>query len=264
MKPSRLTQAVVTISADESNLGAILSANAHTLRLFGYSQSQLLHRAVSVLLPSPIADAHDSFLRAYLKSGAGRVVDFTRVVLGLHKHGHVFPMILTVRESADSAGALVFTGVMSPLTTSHEYIILDADHRVLGCSSDSFRLLGLTPQTLAAAASDGNRPLFTDWVSEGWDAAVSGASGTSGTAIRIVLPAALAMETTTNQRRGPRRRESGSDSSSDGTASRSDGRQVRATLQPVALPGGIRFSVLHWHELSLPVQQVHSAAMQDA
>jgi PAS domain-containing protein len=77
--------AVVTIGASYNNLGMILSASPYTAKLFGYSRWQLERRNVSVLMPAPIAEAHDKFLQHYLESGEGRMVDYTTVVFGLHR-----------------------------------------------------------------------------------------------------------------------------------------------------------------------------------
>jgi PAS domain-containing protein len=77
--------AAVCIGGSFNNLGIILSANPYTSKLFGYSRWQLERRNVSMLIPSPLAEMHDGFLRNYLETGEGRVVDYTNVVFGLHR-----------------------------------------------------------------------------------------------------------------------------------------------------------------------------------
>lgn len=67
----------MTISGSPHNLGTILSANTIACRLFGYARWQLVRRNVSCLVPSPLSEAHDAFLRAYLRTGEGNVVDYT-------------------------------------------------------------------------------------------------------------------------------------------------------------------------------------------
>jgi PAS domain-containing protein len=78
--------AVVTIGASFNNLGIIISASPYTAKLFGYSRWQLERRNINMLIPSPIAEAHDGFLRNYLETGEGRIVDYTSVVFGLHRY----------------------------------------------------------------------------------------------------------------------------------------------------------------------------------
>ena len=38
-----------------------------------------------MLIPSPIAESHDELLRRYLMTGSGTIVDYTRVVFGVHR-----------------------------------------------------------------------------------------------------------------------------------------------------------------------------------
>jgi len=106
----------------------------------------------------------DGYLRRYLETGVGRVVDYTRVLLGLHKRGHIFPMFLAVREVASADGALTFLGMLRAVETSEQHIIVDSDNRITACSLESFRLLDLQPRVLAQA----DRPRISEWVAE-WD-----------------------------------------------------------------------------------------------
>jgi PAS domain-containing protein len=77
--------AIVTIGGSHVDLGIIMDTSPYTCKLFGYSRWQMERRNISMLIPSPIAEAHDSFLRSYLETGEGRAVDYTRFVFGLHK-----------------------------------------------------------------------------------------------------------------------------------------------------------------------------------
>jgi PAS domain-containing protein len=77
--------AIITIGGSNVDLGIMLNTSPHTSKLFGYSRWQMERRNISMLLPDPIAELHDSFLRHYLVTGEGRLVDYTRFVFGLHK-----------------------------------------------------------------------------------------------------------------------------------------------------------------------------------
>ena len=101
----------MTVSGSHASLGIIQSANWFTTKLFGHAPAQLERRNVSSLLPLPFATLHDGFLRKYLVTGVGRIVDYTRVVFGLHKAGHIFMMLMTVRETAAPDGSLAFVGI---------------------------------------------------------------------------------------------------------------------------------------------------------
>lgn len=72
-----LLAGLITISGSPHSLGTILSANAIACRLLGYARWQLVRRNVACLVPNPLSEAHDSFLRSYLRTGEGNVVDYT-------------------------------------------------------------------------------------------------------------------------------------------------------------------------------------------
>lgn len=74
---SALAAGLISISASPHNLGTILSANAIACRMFGYARWQLERRNVSCLVPSPLAESHDHFLKRFLATGEGNVVNYT-------------------------------------------------------------------------------------------------------------------------------------------------------------------------------------------
>ena len=79
--------AVVTISGSYHNMGIILSVSPFTSKMFGYSRYQMERRPIDMLVPPPLAESHDFYMRAYVDTGEGRVVDYTRAVFGLHRYG---------------------------------------------------------------------------------------------------------------------------------------------------------------------------------
>ena len=171
--------AVVSIDCSAGALGTMTSVNAFASKLFGHAHGLLQRRNISMLMPSPFAEMHDSFLRRFLSCGAGRVVGCTRVVFGLHRAGHVFPMLLAVRESAAADGSLLIVGVMRSLSTSDQYIMLDASLRVTGATLESFALLGIQPETLEA-----ERPVLATWVDD-WESQLPSLRSDAGTRLCV-------------------------------------------------------------------------------
>ena len=84
-------------------------------RLFGYTAEEALGRNVSMLMPSPYRERHDSYLEHYLRTGERRIIGIGRVVVGRRKGGSTFPMELAVGE-AQVNGRRVFTGFIRDLT----------------------------------------------------------------------------------------------------------------------------------------------------
>src|SRR5262249_37796414 len=84
-------------------------------RLFGYTADEALGQNVSILMPSPYRERHDSYIGHYLRTGEGRIIGIGRVVVGRRKDGSTFPMELAVGEATVN-GRRVFTGFIRDLT----------------------------------------------------------------------------------------------------------------------------------------------------
>jgi two-component system sensor kinase FixL len=95
--------------------GRIESFNPAAQRLFGYPQSEVLGRNVSMLMPSPYHEEHDAYLERYLKTGAARIIGIGREVTGRRRDGTVFPLHLSVGEMS-VGGDRKFTGILHDLT----------------------------------------------------------------------------------------------------------------------------------------------------
>jgi hypothetical protein len=175
--------AIITIGASFNNLGIILNASPYTTKLFGHSRWQLERRNVGMLIPAPISELHDMFLHRYLETGEGNVVDYTRVVLGLHRYedlytshnaavqcihylshcraGHIFPLLLCVREQAATDGPPAFIGIMRTLATSEQHIMMKDDYIMTAVSQGSLVLLNIEPSMLQS----GGMPI-QEWIEE--------------------------------------------------------------------------------------------------
>jgi two-component system sensor kinase FixL len=98
--------------------GLIISFSAAAQTMFGYSEEELIGRNVSLLMPSPDRERHDSYLYRYHKTGERRIIGLSRLVTGLRKDGRAFPMEIKVGE-AQSEGQQIFTGFVRDLTDKH-------------------------------------------------------------------------------------------------------------------------------------------------
>ena len=78
--------------------GTVLLYNAACERLFGYAADGVLGNNVSMLMPSPDRENHDTYLESYLQTGMARIIGIGRDVLGRREDGSTFPMRLSVGE----------------------------------------------------------------------------------------------------------------------------------------------------------------------
>jgi two-component system sensor kinase FixL len=95
--------------------GRIEAFNRGAQTLFGYPEDEVLGRNVSILMPSPQHEQHDSYLERYLRTGDARIIGIGREVTGRRRDGTVFPVHLSVGEMRIS-GERKFTGVLRDLT----------------------------------------------------------------------------------------------------------------------------------------------------
>jgi len=74
---------------------------------------------VSMLMPSPDRERHDSYLGKYLKTGERNIIGIGRVTTARHRDGNTFPIELAVGE-AWVDGRRIFTGFIRDLTESQQ------------------------------------------------------------------------------------------------------------------------------------------------
>ncbi|SOD90706.1 PAS domain S-box protein [Caenispirillum bisanense] len=103
--------AILTIDSS----GIIQGVNAATVRLFGYSESEMVGRNVHMLMPEPHAAGHDGYMRRYLGSGVPHIIGIGREVPARRKDGTIFPCDLAVSR-VDLDGEVFFTGVLRDLS----------------------------------------------------------------------------------------------------------------------------------------------------
>jgi PAS domain S-box-containing protein len=103
--------AIITIN----ERGVIESANSATERMFGYTQSELVGQNVSLLMPSPYREQHDSYVERYQRTGERKIIGIGRETIARRKDGSVFPVDLSVGEVRLARGR-AFTGIIRDIS----------------------------------------------------------------------------------------------------------------------------------------------------
>ena len=95
--------------------GVIDSYNPACERIFGYTESEVLGKNVSMLMPEPHRGSHDQYLKAYATSGERKIDWVGREEIGQHKDGTNFPLELSVNELMFE-GRRVLVGTLRDIT----------------------------------------------------------------------------------------------------------------------------------------------------
>lgn len=93
--------------------GLITDYNLASEKLFGYSATEAIGQNISILMPSPYREQHNTYLANFLKTGVTRMMNKPRELPGLRKDGTTFPLELSVTQ-IDHAG--LYCGIMRDLS----------------------------------------------------------------------------------------------------------------------------------------------------
>lgn len=135
--------------------GIIRSFSAAAERLFGWTAAEAIGRNVSMLMPGPFREEHDSYIGRYLSTGERRIIGIGRIVVGERKDGSTFPMELAVGE-ATAGREVFFTGFVRDLTERR-----DQERRLQELQSELVHVSRLTAmgEMASSLAHELNQPL---------------------------------------------------------------------------------------------------------
>ena len=102
------------VTIDEN--GNILTFSRPAQTIFGYSAEEVIGKNVSMLVPPPHTDLHDSYIASYLATGQSKIIGLGREVMGRRKDGSVFPMDLQIGEIPGGPGGHRFVGTLRDIT----------------------------------------------------------------------------------------------------------------------------------------------------
>ncbi|MXO06706.1 PAS domain-containing sensor histidine kinase [Flavobacterium sp. HBTb2-11-1] len=123
MKNQALLNAIIENAIDGiitiNDKGIVESINPSACRLFLYEPNEVIGQNISILMPSPDREKHDSYLESYLSSGIPHIIGYGRDVLGRKKDGNIFPFRLGVSE-VKFENQRIFAGFIHDLSHQKE------------------------------------------------------------------------------------------------------------------------------------------------
>lgn len=108
---STVPDAMVVIDSS----GIIQSFSTAAERMFGYGEAEVLGENVSLLMPSPDRERHDSYMHHYMTTGERRIIGIGRLTTARRRDGTTFPIELAIGE-ARAGEERLFTGFIRDLT----------------------------------------------------------------------------------------------------------------------------------------------------
>jgi len=98
--------------------GLIRRFNRAAESMFGYSESDVRGRNVSLLMPEPHRSQHDGYLQRYRATNLPSIIGTGREELGQRRNGETFPMQLSVGEIRQSDGCS-YVGIIRDISEVH-------------------------------------------------------------------------------------------------------------------------------------------------
>lgn len=105
------------VIADE--YGHIASFSKGAEAIFGYTEGEVIGQNVSILMPSPDRESHNTYMQRYLKTGEARIIGSGRVTTARHRDGSSFPISLAIGELKTNGGPS-FVAYIRDLSESRE------------------------------------------------------------------------------------------------------------------------------------------------
>ena len=105
------------ITIDER--GNIETINPSACKLFQYTPQEVVGHNISMLMPQPYRQEHDSYLNRYQHTGQAHIISIGREVIGLKKDGSTFPFKLGVSE-VQFLGRKIYTGFIHDISREKE------------------------------------------------------------------------------------------------------------------------------------------------
>lgn len=178
--------AIITIDTK----GAIQSVNPATVRLFGYTETEMIGQNVKMLMPEPHRARHDGYLSHHMTTGERRIIGIGRDVEALRKDGSLFPIHLSV-SAFEVQGKHFFAGIVHDRSARSRLevevsrqsalfqavfdhvpeplVITDVDRRILLINPAANRVFGYAGEELIGQSTEILYESRTDYDNAGQD-----------------------------------------------------------------------------------------------
>ncbi|KAI9202120.1 uncharacterized protein BJ171DRAFT_601256 [Polychytrium aggregatum] len=141
------TYGTITISGKPESMGIITHVNDAALQILSFRRPQMIGKNVNIMIPSPLAEAHDDLLKKYIQTGYAKVIDRKRMVIGLNANGHLVPLTICVRHINDADGNIAFLGIIKDAPSNpskcQELLVLNSNLEIRHVTAGIINIFGI-------------------------------------------------------------------------------------------------------------------------
>ncbi len=105
------------ITADDR--GTILMVNNFILKLFGYTESELVGKSLKILMPSSYHEKHETGMQRHLETNVSNVLNRSVKVNGITKSGNLFPIEMNISKGRINEQT-IFTAAIKDISKEME------------------------------------------------------------------------------------------------------------------------------------------------
>jgi two-component system, LuxR family, sensor kinase FixL len=147
-----LLQAIIQNAIDGiiiiNQYGIIEDVNPAVIKMFKFTESEMIGKNISMLMPPPHRTYHDQYIDNYKKTGKANIIGIGREVMGQKKDGSIFPFKLGVSE-IEYGERRIFVGLLHDLSKEKE-----AEEKLKNYASELEKLVAERTQSLADTVNE--------------------------------------------------------------------------------------------------------------
>jgi len=134
---------LIYISMQKEKMGNIVFTTRNVEEKLGYSSFEILDRNVNELMPKFYRQRHNKVLRAHIDHGRTNIINRNRAIYVRKKDGYIMPATLYVSLFPYFQKQLLYLGVVRPIQTYDEFILVRPDGVIDSFTQTAAKLLNL-------------------------------------------------------------------------------------------------------------------------
>jgi len=137
---------LIYIIMKKEQIGNVLFTTPNVENVFQYSSYDLIGKNVNTLMPGFYKERHNRILVAHIDKSRTSIMNRNRAVFGQKRDGYILPITLYVSIFPYFQNQLIYIGILRPVQTFDEFILVLPNGTLDGFSENVAKTLGLEPE----------------------------------------------------------------------------------------------------------------------